>query len=53
MTNHTSIYDMCTFKLTEDLVGDNACVVGGWQISTACKNPDAAMKFIALAMTVF
>ena len=51
MTNHTSIYDMCTFKLTEDLVGDNACVVGGWQISTACKNPDAAMKFIALAMT--
>ncbi len=51
MTSHTNIYDMCTFKLTEDLIGDNACVVGGWQISTACKNPDAAMKFIALAMT--
>ena len=51
MTSHTSIYDMCTFKLTEDLVGDNACVVGSWQISPACKDPDAAMKFIALAMT--
>ena len=50
-TNHTSIYDLCTFKLTEDLVGSNACISGGWQISTGCKNPDAAMKFIYLCMT--
>lgn len=51
MSSHTSIYDMCTFKLTDGLVGSNACVVSGWQISSACKNPDAAMKFLALSMT--
>ena len=38
------------FKLT-DLVGTSASVLGGWCISTVCKNPDAAMKILSLMYT--
>jgi ABC-type glycerol-3-phosphate transport system substrate-binding protein len=35
------------YKLT-DLVGTSASVLGGWMISSICKNPDAAMKMLYL-----
>ena len=43
-------YDTVVFQLT-DLMGDNSCVYNGWQISTVCKNPDAAMKLLDLMYT--
>ncbi len=43
-------YDNVQFKLT-DLVGTSASVLGGWCISSVCKNPDAAMKLLYLMST--
>lgn len=43
-------YDSVQFKLT-DLVGTSASVLGGWMISSVCKNPDAAMKLLYLMTT--
>ncbi|MBO6214305.1 MAG: extracellular solute-binding protein, partial [Lachnospiraceae bacterium] len=42
--------DSVQFKLT-DLVGTSASVLGGWCISSVCKNPDAAMKILSLMYT--
>lgn len=46
----SSTYESVQFQLT-DLVGTSASVLGGWGISTVCKNPDAAMKLLALMYT--
>ena len=43
-------YDTVIFQLT-DLAGDNSCLYNGWQISSVCKNPDAAMKLLYLMYT--
>lgn len=40
-------YESVQYKLT-DLVGTSASVLGGWMISSVCKNPDAAMKMLYL-----
>ena len=45
-----SPYEPIEFQLT-DLVGNSASVLGGWMISTVCKNPDAAMKALYLLAT--
>ena len=45
-----SPYKPVQFQLT-DLVGNSASVLGGWMISSACKNPDAAMKALYLMAT--
>ena len=45
-----SPYEPIEFQLT-DLVGTSASVLGGWMISTVCKNPDAAMKILYLMAT--
>ena len=50
MKAQISSYDTVIFQLT-DLMGDNSCVYNGWQISTVCKNPDAAMKLLYLMYT--
>ncbi len=41
---------MVVFQLT-DPGCDNACVYNGWQISSICQHPDAAMKLLYLAYT--
>lgn len=38
------------YKLT-NLVGNSSLVLGGWMISSVCKNPDAAMKLLYLMTT--
>ena len=48
--NASSPYDAVYFPLT-DLTGTSASVLGGWMISTVCKNPDAAMKLLYLLTT--
>ena len=45
-----SPYEPIEFQLT-DMVGTSASVLGGWMISTVCKNPDAAMKMMYLMAT--
>ena len=45
-----SPYEPVEFQLT-DLVGTSASVLGGWMVSTVCKNPDAAMKLLYLMST--
>lgn len=45
-----SPYEPIQFQLT-DLVGNSASVLGGWMISSVCKNPDAAMKALYLMAT--
>lgn len=45
-----SPYEPVEFQLT-DLVGTSASVLGGWMISSVCKNPDAAMKMLYLMAT--
>ena len=45
-----SPYEPIEFQLT-DLVGNSASVLGGWMISSVCKNPDAAMKALYLLST--
>ena len=45
-----SPYEPIEFQLT-DLVGTSASVLGGWMVSTVCKNPDAAMKMMYLMTT--
>lgn len=42
-----SPYEPVEYKLT-DLVGTSASVLGGWMVSSVCKNPDAAMKLLYL-----
>ena len=42
-----SPYEPVEYQLT-DLVGTSASVLGGWMVSTVCKNPDAAMKLLYL-----
>lgn len=41
---------MVVFQLT-DPGCDNSCVYNGWQISSVCTHPDAAMKLLYLAFT--
>jgi ABC-type glycerol-3-phosphate transport system substrate-binding protein len=43
-------YEVVVFELG-DWVGTNSSVVNGWNISSVCKNPDAAMKLLYLMMT--
>ena len=43
-------YKVVVFQLN-DWVGTNSNVVNGWNISSVCKNPDAAMKLLYLMMT--
>ena len=45
-----SPYEPVEFQLT-DLVGTSSSVLGGWMVSTVCKNPDAAMKILYLMAT--
>ena len=45
-----SPYEPIEFQLT-DMVGTSASVLGGWMISTVCKEPDAAMKMLYLMAT--
>lgn len=45
-----SPYESVQFQLT-DLVGTSASVLGGWMVSSVCKNPDAAMKMLNLMAT--
>lgn len=46
----TSSYESVQFQLT-DLVGTSASVLGGWCVSSVCKNPDAAIKVLSLMLT--
>ncbi len=46
----SSTYNSVQYKLT-DLVGTSASVLGGWMVSSVCKNPDAAMKALYLMAT--
>lgn len=43
-------YEMVIFQLN-DFVGTNATVYNGWNISSTCQNPDAAMKLLDLLYT--
>ncbi len=43
-------YEMDIFQLTDPHC-TNSCVYTGWNISSICKNPDAAMKLLSLMMT--
>ena len=45
-----SPYESVQYQLT-DLVGTSSSVLGGWMISSVCKNPDAAMKMLYLMTT--
>lgn len=45
-----SPYMSVQYKLT-DMVATSASVLGGWMVSTTCKNPDAAMKVLYLMCT--
>ncbi|MCM1191711.1 MAG: ABC transporter substrate-binding protein [Butyrivibrio sp.] len=45
-----SPYMSVQYRLT-DLVGTSASVLGGWMVSSVCKNPDAAMKALYLLTT--
>ena len=45
-----SPYEPVEYQLS-DLVGTSASVLGGWMISTVCKDPDAAMKMLYLMTT--
>ena len=48
--NASSPYEAVYFPLT-DLTGVSASVLGGWMVSSVCKNPDAAMKLLYLMAT--
>lgn len=48
--NASSPYEAVFLPLT-DLSGTTASVLGGWMISSVCKNPDAAMKLLYLMAT--
>ena len=48
--NSSSPYEAVFLPLT-DLSGTTASVLGGWMISSVCKNPDAAMKLLYLMAT--
>lgn len=43
-------YEMVIFQLN-DFVGTNSCIYNGWNISSTCQNPDAAMKLLDLLYT--
>ncbi len=43
-------YEMVVFQLS-NWVGTNSCVYNGFSISSVCKNPDAAAKFLNLFYT--
>ena len=43
-------YETIVFQLT-DFAGNNSCVYNGWNISSVCRNPDAAMKLLYLMYT--
>lgn len=43
-------YEMVIFQLN-DFVGTNSTVYNGWNISSTCQNPDAAMKLLDLLYT--
>lgn len=43
-------YETVIFQLT-DFVGNNSCVYNGWNISSICPEPDAAMKLLYLMYT--